>query len=133
MLPPSVRIFLAVERVDMRKSFNGLSGIVRDYLGDPPMSGHLFVFVGKRADKMKILWWDRDGWALFYKRLERGTFRLPSGPHRERRVEISASDLSLLLEGIDLRGARRQKRWRHQSDHRKGSPQSSSVLKGASL
>lgn len=112
MLPSSVRIYLAVEPVDMRKSFNGLAGIVRDSFGDSPMSGHLFVFVGKRSDKMKILFWDRDGWALFYKRLERGTFRLPSGPHEGQRIEITPSDLSLILEGIDLRGARRQKRWR---------------------
>ena len=76
------------------------------------MSGHLFVFIGKRADKVKVLWWDRDGWAVFYKRLERGVFRLPDFPRDKARVEIQAAELSLVLEGIDLRSARRQKRWR---------------------
>lgn len=116
-LPPSVRIFFAVERVDMRKSFNGLSGIVRDYLGDSPMSGHLFVFLGKRADRLKILWWDRDGWAVYYKRLERGTFRLPHVTTDQRKIEMSSSDLGLILQGIDLGTAKRQKRWQLPPKH----------------
>jgi transposase len=111
MLPASVRIFIATERIDMRKSFNGLAGIVRDYLEIEPTSGHLFVFVGKQADKIKILWWDRDGWALFYKRLEQGRFRLPADTPSKKEVEISSIDLGLILEGIDLQGAKRQKRW----------------------
>jgi transposase len=110
-LPPTVRVFLATERIDMRKSFNGLAGVVRDSLGNQPMSGHLFVFIGKRADKMKVLWWDKDGWALFYKRLERGTFRIPHEIGEARQLEIAASELGLILEGIDLKGVKRQKRW----------------------
>jgi len=110
-LPPSVKIYVATERVDMRKSFNGLAGFVRDHLGDQPMSGHLFVFIGKRRDKMKILWWDRHGWALFYKRLERGTFRLPEAQADDVRIEIAATDLSMILDGIDIRSTRRRKRW----------------------
>ena len=111
-LPPSVKIYLATDRVDMRKSFNGLAGIAREHLLAQPMSGHLFVFLGKRSDKMKILWWDRDGWALFYKRLERGSFQLPSVSQGVSKVEIEPADLSLILEGIDAQKVRRQKRWR---------------------
>jgi transposase len=110
MLPPTVRIFLAMETVDMRKSFAGLAAIARENLGHDPMRGHLFVFLGRRHDRMKVLWWDRDGWALFYKRLERGTFRLPENGGAKD-VEIGPRELGLMLEGIDLAGARRRKRW----------------------
>ena len=110
MLPPAVKIFLCLRTVDMRKSFAGLADIVRSEFGQEPMNGHLFVFVGKRSDRIKILWWDKDGWALFYKRLEKGTFRLPQYDNVNQ-VQIPAADLTLMLDGIDLRNARRQKRW----------------------
>lgn len=112
-LPPSVRVFLCCEPVDMRKSFNGLAGIVRNEFDDDPMNGHLFVFLGKQRDKVKILFWDRDGWALFYKRLERGRFHFPKQDSiTQGRCEIESAQLGLMLEGIDLTGAKKYKRWR---------------------
>lgn len=111
-LPPSVRIHVAVGPVDIRKSFDGLSAAAREILREDPMSGHLFVFRNRRGDRIKILFWDRSGFALFYKRLERSTFRLPVEPSPgAEKIEIEAAELSLMLEGIDLRGARRRPRW----------------------
>lgn len=111
-LPPSVRIFVGVSPVDMRKSFDGLSAVVREVLRGNPMSGHLYVFRNRRGDRLKILLWDRSGWCLFYKRLERGTFRLPvEDATSGTQIEMEAAELSLMLEGIDLRGARRRPRW----------------------
>jgi transposase len=109
-LPPSVRIYVARDPVDMRKSFNGLSGIVRDVLQQDPLSGHLFVCFNRRRDQAKILWWDRSGFWLLCKRLEKGTFVLPDAGDGTT-VSMRASELMLLLEGIDLRGARRQRRF----------------------
>jgi len=112
MLPPAVRIYVAVDPVDIRKSFDGLSEAVREVLRGDPMSGHLFVFRNRRADRIKILFWDRSGFSLFYKRLERGTFRLPvESVGSAVRIEMEAAELALMLEGIDLRGARRRPRW----------------------
>lgn len=111
-LPPAVRVYVAAEPVDIRKSFDGLSAAVREVLRQEPLSGHLFVFRNRRGDRLKILFWDRNGWALFYKRLERGTFQLPSEVPRDAvHVEMEAAELALMLEGIDLRGARRRPRW----------------------
>ena len=109
-LPPTVRVFIARAPVDMRKSFDGLENAVRAVLKEDPMTGHLFVFTNKRRDRMKILMWDRHGWAILYKRLEIGTFNLPDGEHADR-IEVEAADLALMLEGIELAGARRRKRW----------------------
>ena len=80
-LPPSTRVFVATKPTDMRRSFNGLLGLVRDFLGEDPFAGHLFVFRNRSGDRLKILWWDRDGLAIFYKRLEEGAFTFP----RQRR------------------------------------------------
>ena len=104
-LPPSVKIFIARDSVDCRKSHDGLHALVRDRFGDDPMSGHLFVFFNRLRDRVKVLVWDRNGYWLFYKRLERGTFRtLASGD--ERRLEVKRAELMLLLEGIDLEKGR---------------------------
>ena len=108
-LPPSVQIYFAVEPADMRKSFNGLSILVDEMLEQDPFSGHLFVFRNRRGDRVKILYWDRSGFCIWYKLLEKGTFRFPTG--EETFVEMSAADLALILEGIDLAGVRRQKRY----------------------
>lgn len=105
-LPPSVRIFLCTEPTDMRRSFDGLAAMVERVFGQNPLSGHLFVFRNRRGDRLKILYWDRDGYALWQKRLEQGTFALP-----EHGGEIRSSDLALLLEGIDLSSVRRTKRY----------------------
>jgi transposase len=111
-LPPSVRIHVATGPVDLRKQFDGLSLLVAQTLQLDPRSGHLFVAFNRRGDQVRILFWDRNGYCLMAKRLEKGVFRLPwereqSGPH----VEIEAAELALILEGIDLRGARRRARW----------------------
>jgi transposase len=76
-----------------------------------PLDGHLFLFINRRHDRLKILWWDRDGMALFYKRLEAGTYQLPTAPDDAAGMEIDATDLAILLNGIDLRSAKRRKRY----------------------
>lgn len=113
MLPPSVKIHLAVEPIDMRKGVDALANVVRNALRQEPMSGHLFVFRGRQGHMLRILFWDRTGWALYAKRLERGKFYLPVNvPEHAQRIEMEAADLALMLEGIDLAGSRRHKRWR---------------------
>ena len=107
-----VRVFLCTSRTDMRKGFDTLAALVRDGLGYDPLSGHLFLFVGCRRDRIKILYWDRDGYALWYKRLEKGTFRMPVAKDGATHVELKASELAMLLEGIDLRSIKRRKRFR---------------------
>jgi transposase len=100
-LLPTVRIWLCLRPADMRKSFDGLAAMTRQILlQDPIASGHLFVFVSRRADRIKVLWWDRDGYALLSKRLERGTFRLPAAQGDS--VALSGAELAMLLEGIEL-------------------------------
>ena len=94
----------------MRKGFDSLAALVKDFLGQDPLSGHLFLFVGRARDRLKILYWDTDGFALWYKRLEEGTYRLPMARPGEVGVEIKASELAMLLEGIDLRSLKRGKR-----------------------
>jgi transposase len=108
-LASTLRIFLAVEPADMRKGFDGLSLLVRDRIAQDPLSGHLFVFRNRRRDRIKVLYWDRDGLALWYKRLEKGTFRFPEAT--DGRVEVTPAELAAILEGIDLRHARRQARF----------------------
>lgn len=108
-LPPSVRIFIASGPADMRRSFDRLAAMVREEIREDPLSGHLFVFRNRMGDRCKILFWDRSGFCLFYKRLEEGTFRFPEGSSLH--VEVEAAELALLLEGIDLAGAKRRKRF----------------------
>lgn len=110
-LPSTVRVFLSMQPADMRCGFDGLSARVRSVLDADPMSGHLFVFRNRRRDRIKILLWDRSGYCLWYKRLEKGTFRFPD-ERVEGGVEIEAAELSLILEGIDLGQARRRLRWK---------------------
>lgn len=109
-LPPSVRIHFATALVDMRNGIDGLRAIVESTLRRDPYEGHLFVFVGKSRDKVKILFWDRGGFVLYMKRLERGRFQLPTVDARTRHVELEAAQLAMLLDGIDL-NARRLSRW----------------------
>lgn len=111
-LPPSVTISVCTEPVDMRKQFDGLAAVVGHQLGEDPLSGHLYVFFNRGANRLKILWWDRGGYALLYKRLERGTFVFPrSVAAGTRSVKIDAGELALILEGIDLRQATWRARW----------------------
>jgi len=107
-----VRVLLCTSPTDMRKGFDTLAVLVRDGLGYDPMSGHLFLFVGRRRDRIKILYWDRDGYALWYKRLEKGTFRMPVAKADAASIELKASELAMLLEGIDLRSIKRRQRFR---------------------
>lgn len=116
MLPPSVRIFVAAVAVDLRKSFDGLSSLVREQIRADPLCGHLFVFFGRRGDLVKVLWWDRSGFCIFAKRLERGRFALPGVAAGAVQVEMEATELALLLEGIDLSGATRRRRWAPRSN-----------------
>ena len=112
-LPPSTRIFLCLDVADMRRGFDGLAAMVHKVIGEDPLSGHLFVFRNRRQDRVKILYWDRDGLCLWYKRLEKGSFKFPVAVTNARtcRTEVKASDLMMLLDGIDLASVRRQKRY----------------------
>lgn len=111
-LPASVRVYLCLAPCDMRRSFDGLHALVRDHLQLDPLSGHLYLFASKRRDRLKILYWDRDGLAIWAKRLEEGTYAIPSGEPGARRIEITAEELGALLSGIDLSVAIRRKRYR---------------------
>ena len=112
-LPPAVKIHVAVDPVDMRKSFDGLASVTREHIQLDPMSGHVFVFRNKRRTLMKLIFWDRTGFVVLAKRLSRGTFRLPvEAPEGAKALELEAAQLGLMLEGLDLRGARQRKRWR---------------------
>ena len=112
-LPASVRVYLCLSACDMRKSFDGLHTLVREHLELDAFGGHLFVFTSRRRDRVKILYWDRDGFAVWSKRLEEGTYAIPLGDGSdERRREITAQELGALLSGIDLTQATRRKRYR---------------------
>ena len=108
-LPPSVRVFVAPGATDLRRGMDGLSTLVREQLRLEPLSGHLFMFRNRRGDRVKILIWDRSGFWVLYKRLERGTFAWPEG-ETEQAVELHVSDLMLLLSGAELGGVSRR-RW----------------------
>lgn len=107
-LAPQLRIFVAREAVDFRRGFDGLAAIARDSLGLDPLAGHVFVFLNKRRNRIKLLVWDNNGYWLCYKRLERGTFQsLHAIPREDARLELSRSELAALLEGIDLKNLKR--------------------------
>jgi transposase len=111
-LPPSTRVFVATKPADMRRSFDGLLALVRDFLGhDDPFAGHLFAFRNKAGDRLKVLWWDRDGLAIFYKRLEDGGFPFPMPAGEAKEIEMTAADLQLVLQGIDPQKVKRTKRY----------------------
>jgi len=110
-LPPSVRIWLSAQPADLRKSFDGLAALVEQWLGGDPLSGHVFVFRNKAADRVKLLVWDDDGYVIYYKRLEAGTFRFPVVGDQAS-VAIRAADLLMLLDGVDLTSVRRRQRYR---------------------
>lgn len=110
-LPPSVKIYFATGLVDMRNGIDGLRVLVEQVLKKSPDEGHLFVFVGKSRDKVKILFWDKNGYVVYFKRLERGRFQLPAADAERTKVEMEAAELAMLLDGIDL-NAKRLQRWR---------------------
>jgi transposase len=107
-----MRIYVCAAPTDMLKGFDSLAAIVREGLGYDPLSGHLFVFRSRRGDRIKLLWWDRDGLTIYYRRLEKGTFRFPAiDDSQTRSIEISSQELSLVLWGIDPASVKRQPRY----------------------
>jgi transposase len=109
-LPPTVRVYIALDPVDMRRSFDALAADV-ERLSLDPLSGHLFCFLNRDRRLLKLLFFDRTGYCIYYKRLEQGTFQLPSVEPGQNRVELDPAELGLILEGIDLSAARRRKRY----------------------
>jgi transposase len=109
------RIYVAADTIDLRKGFDALAAATREIIRADPLSGHWFVFLNRRRNRLKVLVWEPSGYLLLYKRLERGCFHLPTTPALgARHVAIEASELTLMIEGIDLRGARRRARWEPQ-------------------
>lgn len=111
-LPASVRVYLCLEACDMRKSFDGLHALVRDHLELDAFAGHLYLFFSRRKDRLKLLYWDRDGFAIWAKRLEDGSYAIPAPQPGARRIEMTSEELAALLSGIDLSAATRRKRYR---------------------
>jgi transposase len=116
-LPGTIRIFAALDPVDMRKSFDALRAVVETQIQQDPFSGHLFLFRNRRRDHLKLLWWDRDGFTIYYRRLERGVFQWPSDlaeravPEQTKQIVIDADELLLLLRGIELSSVKRRRRY----------------------
>ncbi len=110
-LPASVRVYLCLSPCDMRRSFDGLHALVAGAMQLDAFAGHLFVFSNRRRDRVKILYWDRDGFAVWAKRLEEGTYAMPFDAGGEKRREITAQELGAMLSGIDLSQAKRRKRY----------------------
>ena len=108
-LPAIIRVFVAVGASDLRRGIDGLSQLARDQLEQDPMTGHLFVFANRKRDRIKILYWDKSGFAIWMKRLERGSFNWPRADATH--VELSAAELAALLGGIDLATTRRRVRY----------------------
>ncbi|QDU61672.1 IS66 Orf2 like protein [Planctomycetes bacterium Pan216] len=119
-VPHQVRIFLAREPVDMRKSFHGLIALTESVLEQDPLSGHLFVFINRRRDRLKVLYWGGVGYCIWYQQLEEGSYQLPDAQAAddEAGLEITAGQLSLILEGIDLSSVRHRKRFQVSDQHR---------------
>lgn len=113
----NVKIYFFSKPTDMRMSFEGLSGLVRSFMGSDPLSGNPFVFRNRRGDRIKVLAWDRDGFVQWYKLLAKGTFKFP--PHiTANNVEIDYATLTMILDGIDVRHVRRQKRCKSPAQRR---------------
>ena len=110
-LPPTAKIFLCTVPADMRKSFDGLCGLIRTWLHGDPLSGEVYVFRNKTGDRIKILTFEGDGLAIFYKRLEAGAYRFPLATDDSGKMMVRAADLLMLLDGVDLASVRRRKRY----------------------
>jgi len=108
-LPPSVRIWCSTALTDLRRGFDGLSGLVRSHLQADPLSGHLFVFFNRKADRLKVLYWDRVGMCIWYMRLERGRFHFPTADAAS--LELTPGQLQMILDGVDVERVRRYKRY----------------------
>lgn len=110
-LPSAVTVFICLQPTDLRKSFDSLAALTEAVIRQSPLSGHLFVFLNRPRDRIKVLFWDRTGYCLYYKRLEAGTFVIPSQYDAGTSATMSLPELTLMLEGIDLSGSRRRKRF----------------------
>lgn len=106
---PAIRLWLCLAAIDMRLGFDRLAALAATITGQDPLGGHLFLFRSRGGDRLKALYFDRDGYALWYKRLEEGTFRLP--PSADAAIELRPSELAMLLDGIDLRSLKRGRRY----------------------
>ncbi len=111
-VPSQTRVYLCTVAIDLRKSFDGLCGLVESVFRQNVLDGHLFLFVNKRRDRIKALWWDRDGLVIFYKRLERGTYEAPRTGSDGQQLELDSTELAMLLGGVTLSGAQRRPRYR---------------------
>lgn len=107
----NVQIYLCTAPTDMRKSFDGLSALVASAMNQDVLSGHLFLFLNRRGDRIKLMWWDRDGLAIWMKRLQAGTFEVPKGGADQSCLELDATQLALLLTGVSMASAQRRKRF----------------------
>lgn len=110
-LPVHAQVYLCTTPVDLRKSFDGLSGLVEAVFERNVLDGHLFLFVNKRRDRIKALWWDRDGLIIWYKRLERGSFEIPRPQGEHQHITLDATELAMLLGGVSLGSVQRRKRF----------------------
>jgi len=115
---PGTKVYLAAEAVDLRRGHDGLCALVKSTLALDPFAGHFFVFIGKRGDRIKVLFWDRGGFVLYYKRLAQGRFRLPRIPSGAERIVLDGTELAMLLGGFDLVRAPRQPAWEPSSPRR---------------
>ena len=111
-LSAAVRVFLCTRPTDMRKGFDGLTGLVQECFSQDLLTGHLFLFLNRRRDRIKILYFDRDGLVIWYKRLEAGSFEMPRTAQGNG-VELQPAQLAMILSGIDMRSARQRKRFQH--------------------
>jgi transposase len=109
-VPSSVRIYVCTEACDMRRSFNGLDRMTREIIGQDPLSGHIFVFLNRRRDRVKLLYWENGGYVIHYKLLERGSFRVPES-NASGAVVIEAADLMMIMQGIDITATHRRRWW----------------------
>lgn len=107
-LDSSLRVFISTDFTDMRRSFDSLANLVQEILHQDPLSGHLFVFLNRNRDSVKILHWEKGGYWLYYRRLERGRFKLPLNKSVAGSIELEPSELSLILEGICLDGSKQR-------------------------
>lgn len=121
-LPPQIRVFLCRQPTDMRKSFHGLIALTESVIKQDPLSGNLFVFVNRRRDRIKILYWGQTGFCIWYQQLQRGTYQLPSHESLDQQeaLEVTRAELSLILDGIDLSSVRQRIRFQLNRDAHSG-------------
>jgi transposase len=111
-LAPGIQVYMAIDPVDLRKGFDGLSAAVQTVFERNVLAGHLFLFLNRRRDRIKLLWWDEDGLAIFYKRLERGSYELPRHSPGAKQLQLSSAQLSLLLSGVRLDSVKHRRRYK---------------------